>query len=85
MTQKETILKHLVNHGSITSWDAIMEYGITRLANYIFILRNEGYTIPSKSIKVTTRLGNRTTISEYYYKSTKVKQTAIQFNSEYVY
>ena len=65
MTQKEQILNHLKNHKSITSWDAIMEYGITRLANYIFLLRNEGHIIPSENIKVKTRLGRQTIIAEY--------------------
>lgn len=85
MTQKEQILKHLNNHETITSWDAIMEYGITRLANYIFILRNEGYKISSTNKTVITRLGNSTTIAEYKLLGKPVKQTAIQFNSEYVY
>ena len=68
MTQKEQILEHLKEYGSITSWDAIMEYGITRLANYIFLLRNEGHAIPSTNIKVKTRLGRATIIAEYKFK-----------------
>ena len=85
MTQKQQVLEHLQRYGNITSWEAIMEYGITRLANYIFILRNEGHIIPSESITVTTRIGNTTTISKYHYGIKREKQTAIQFNSEYEY
>lgn len=43
-TQKQLVLKHLKKH-SITSWDAIQTYGITRLAAVICDLRDQGYTI----------------------------------------
>ena len=65
MTQKEQILNHLKNHKSITSWESIMEYGITRLSHHIYCLRNEGYIIPDERIKVKTRLGRTTLISKY--------------------
>lgn len=65
MTQKEQILNHLKNHKSITSWESIMEYGITRLSHHIYCLRNEGYIIPDERIKVKTRLGRTTNISKY--------------------
>jgi len=65
MTQKEQILGHLKEYGSITSWDAIMEYGVTRLSHHIYCLRNEGYIIPDKRIQVNTRLGRTTNISKY--------------------
>jgi hypothetical protein len=65
MTQKEQILTHLKEHGSITSWDAIMEYGVTRLSHHIYCLRNEGFIIPDKRIQVNTRLGKTTNISKY--------------------
>ena len=64
MTQKEQILNHLKNHKSITSWDAIMEYGITRLSHHIYCLRNEGFIIPDNRIQVKTRLGRKTVISK---------------------
>ena len=65
MTQKEQILNHLKNYKSITSWESIMEYGITRLSHHIYCLRNEGYIIPDERIKVKTRLGRTTNISKY--------------------
>lgn len=85
MTQKKVILKHFDTYKKITSWDAIMEYGITRLANVIFVLRNEGYIIESRNRTVYTRLGNATTIAEYTLVSRPVVQTAIQFASQYDY
>ena len=64
-TQKDVILEHLRKHQTITSWDAIMEYGITRLASVIHMLRDDGLQITSKPINKKTRLGNITTIAEY--------------------
>ena len=65
LTQKEQILTHLKKYGSITSWDAIMEYGVTRLSHHIYCLRNEGFIIPDNRIQVETRLGRKTVISKY--------------------
>ncbi len=67
LTQKQQVLNHLKTHKSLTSWDAIMEYGITRLSHHIYCLRKEGYIIPDKRIKVKTRLGKETNISKYTY------------------
>lgn len=46
-TQQQQVLKHLQENGSITSWDAIMKYGATRLSGIIFNLRKVGYPIVS--------------------------------------
>ena len=65
LTQKEQVLNHLKIYGSLTSWDAIMEYGITRLSHHIYCLRNEGIIIPDERVQVETRLGRTTVISKY--------------------
>jgi hypothetical protein len=65
LTQKEQVLNHLKTYGSLTSWDAIMEYGITRLSHYIYCLRNDGFIIPDERVQVKTRLGRTTIISKY--------------------
>ena len=44
-TQKKQVLWHLLENGSITSWDAIELYGITRLSQYIYLLTKDGYMI----------------------------------------
>jgi hypothetical protein len=44
-SQTETVLKHLNNRGSISPMEALVSYGITRLADNIYRLRNEGYNI----------------------------------------
>tara|TARA_R110002096_G_scaffold136556_6_gene289293 strand:+ start:3628 stop:3888 length:261 start_codon:yes stop_codon:yes gene_type:complete len=40
-TQLIEVMKHLMKHESITSWDAIQDYRITRLSAIIFTLRKE--------------------------------------------
>jgi hypothetical protein len=40
-TQLTLVRNHLKRNGSITSWKAIQKYRITRLAEYIRVLRHE--------------------------------------------
>lgn len=47
-SQLDQIHTHLVNHGSISSWQAISEYRITRVAEYIRQLREMGLDIKSE-------------------------------------
>lgn len=47
-SQYEKIKEHLLYKGSITSWEAIQNYKITRLSHYIWVLRKEGYVIDDK-------------------------------------
>ena len=58
MTHEEKVLRHLQEHGEITSWDAIVEYGITRLSARIFNLRKMGHVIGSETI--TKKKGDST-------------------------
>lgn len=46
-TQIQKILNHLKIHKSITSWEAIQKYRVTRLSAVIFVLRERGYDIIS--------------------------------------
>ena len=50
MKQKDLVLSHL-RKGTITSMEAIRSYGITRLADRIFVLRKDGWKISTKTIK----------------------------------
>ncbi len=85
MTQREIILKHFRKHKFITSWDAIMEYGITKVNCVIHHLRKDGYKISTTSKEVTTRLGNKTTIAVYTLQGRPERQTVIQWAAEYDY
>lgn len=45
MSQSKQVLAHLQEKGSITSWEAIINYGATRLSGIIYSLRKAGYPI----------------------------------------
>ena len=66
-SQSDAILWHLKTYGSITSYEAIKEYGATRLSSIIFKHRQNGYDIDSISLKKKTRFGRSTTIAQYNY------------------
>ena len=44
-TQWQKILDHMKKHGSISSFEAEKEYGITRLTLRIMYLKGQGYNI----------------------------------------
>lgn len=73
ITQKQTILDHLTNVGSITSKEAIDKYGITRLSDRIFQLRNSGVDIVTTMVTVKTRYGKEE-IARYTLKKEKSHQ-----------
>lgn len=58
-TQRATILAHLKKHKRITTMEAFSLYNITRLSEYIRVLRTEGFTIPSVDWKINPNTGNR--------------------------
>ena len=64
MSQKDRVLRHLKD-STITSYEAFLDYGITRLSAIIYSLRKEGYTIISMSKKHTNRYGEKVTFAEY--------------------
>lgn len=57
MTQKEQVLHHLKQKKTITSWEAIQDYGITRLSAWIHELKKDGYVI--KSHNISNKKGDR--------------------------
>tara|TARA_R100000655_G_scaffold29106_1_gene58965 strand:- start:890 stop:1168 length:279 start_codon:yes stop_codon:yes gene_type:complete len=71
-TQRDAIMWHLKTYGKITSWEAIKEYGATRLSGIIFKLKNEGYNIKTNLITKENRFGNTTTIANYEYNVPKL-------------
>lgn len=73
ITQKQVVLEHLTNIGSITSKEAIEKYGITRLSDRIFQLRNSGVNIVTTMMTVTTRYGKEE-IARYTLKKEKSHQ-----------
>ncbi len=59
-TQKSQVLSHLKQNKTITSWEAIQKFRCTRLADKIFVLRQDGYNIITTKIKQ-----NDKTFAEY--------------------
>lgn len=65
MTQNERILRHFKDYGSITSLEAMKEYGIMRLASRISDLRKLGYEITVTTEKSKNRYGEPTSYARY--------------------
>lgn len=65
MTQCERILRHLRDYGSITSLEAVQEYGIMRLASRISDLKKAGMPIKSETVTGENRYGERTSFARY--------------------
>ena len=59
MKQTEKILRHLQDYGSITSVDAMYEYGIMRLASRVNDLRREGHPIITERVEGRNRYGEK--------------------------
>ena len=65
MTQCEMIKRHLEDHGSITSLEAMTEYGIMRLASRISDLKKLGIPIKKEMVSGKNRYGEITTYAKY--------------------
>ena len=64
-SQCDRILRHLKDNGSITSLEAMQEYGIMRLASRITNLKRKGYPIQSETVSGINRYGETTYYSKY--------------------
>jgi len=65
MTQEQRVLRHLEDKGTITTWEAFMEYGITRLSGKIYELRQKGYDIQGDLVGNVNRYGEKVRFMEY--------------------
>lgn len=65
MTQEEMILKHLKQNGSISSLEAMKEYGIMRLGARIWDLRDKGYEIETQTETKKNRFGENVSYARY--------------------
>jgi len=65
LTQKDRIIRHLNDKGSITALEAHQEYGIMRLTSRICELRNEGYNIRSEFVSAKNRYNEPVSFSKY--------------------
>lgn len=65
MTQCELIMRHLEDYGSITSLEAVTEYGIMRLASRISDLKKMGAPIEKTMESAKNRYGEPTHYARY--------------------
>lgn len=66
MNKTKAIMIHLQEKGSITSWEAIQEYGATRLSAIIYNLRYKyGMNIITEEVVFTDRFGSKASYAKY--------------------
>ena len=65
LSQCDIVLRHLQAFGSLTSLEAVTEYGILRLASRINDLKRMGYNITSTTESGKNRFGEPTHYSVY--------------------
>lgn len=65
MTQCERIIKYIKEEGSITSLDAMREFGCMRLASRISELKKQGYPIKTEFETSNNRYGEKVSYARY--------------------
>lgn len=75
ITQRERVIQHIEDFGSISSLEAFRDYGITRLSAIIWLLRHEDL-MPIESIGETilNRYGEKVSFFHYYLKGSEYEQ-----------
>lgn len=66
MGKKERLMSYLMDHGSITSFEAFTELFDTRLSDTIYRLEKEGHHFRRETIKRTGYYGNEVNFYRYY-------------------
>ena len=64
-TQQTLVIEHIKKYGSITSDDAFYLYGITRLSDVVFKLRNHGYAVKTATEHAKNRYGTAVSFARY--------------------
>lgn len=64
-TQKERILDYIKEFGSISSWEAYSELGITQLGARLDQLKRDGYMFSTEFEKSKNRYGEDTQYKRY--------------------
>ena len=65
LTQRDKIIRHLEAFETITPMEAILDYGIMRLASRISELRKEGYVIYTEMVHGYNRFDEKTRYAKY--------------------
>lgn len=85
MTQCERVLRHMKDYGSITSAEAITEYGIYRLASRISDLKRKGIAIKKETVSGKNRYGESTSFARYSLRSEIDMPYTIKKNNDGTY
>lgn len=75
LTQTDMILIHLKDSGGITSWEAIKEYGCTRLSARIYELRKRGYNIENERVYTRNRYRKPVSYVRYVLKENEEQKS----------
>ena len=65
MNQYQRIVRHLEAFGSITSLEAMQEYGIMRLASRVSALKKSGLPVRTELVRGENRFGEPTCYARY--------------------
>lgn len=65
MTQGDMVIQYIKDFGSITSWEAFQDLGITRLSGRIFDLKQRGWVFKTESVTRQNRYNKPVTFAKY--------------------
>lgn len=66
INQKQRIINYIREFGSISSWEAYADLGITQLGARIDQLKKDGYEFTTEWESSTNRFGKKTDYKRYY-------------------
>lgn len=69
ITLTDRVLQYMKDFGSITSFEAFRDLGVTRLSAAIFNLRSQGYSISSNFETSKNRYGDKVSFARYILES----------------
>lgn len=70
-SQKERVLNYIEDFGSISSFEAYKDLGITQLGARIWELKKDGYEIKTRWRISYNRYGDKVTYKEYFIREEK--------------
>ena len=68
MTQMDRVIQYMNDFGSITSFEAFRELGVTRLADVIFRMKKAGVIVYTRLETSRNRYGDGVTYARYSFK-----------------
>ena len=66
ITQRDRVINYIREIGTISSWEAYKDLGITQLATRIKELKEQGYEFKTEWESSTNRFGEKTDYKRYY-------------------